>query len=81
MSAGQYEAVRIICREAVQGPSGETSRIWMEVAEGPNGSARGELLVIRTDVSAPVAGHPRGWELAALARVHALLGDQIKKMR
>jgi hypothetical protein len=42
---------------------------------------RKETLSIRTQVSTPLPDHPQPMELAALLRVHKLLGEQIEAMR
>ena len=81
MATNQYTAMRIINRELVQSSTGETWRLWVELSDDAEESSQGELLVIRTHITGPTPGTSRGWELMAVKRVHALLGERLKKMQ
>jgi|HubBroStandDraft_6_1064221.scaffolds.fasta_scaffold1742173_2 hypothetical protein len=78
MGTKPYTHTRMIDQIHIPVPHGW--RLEMELFDAPNISAQRERITILTQFSGPLPDHPQALELAALRRVHALLGEQILAM-
>lgn len=58
-----------------------TWQVFLEFADTENQKAQRERLSILTHVTQPDGDDPQGLELAAIRRVHDLLGQQIAAMQ
>jgi hypothetical protein len=58
-----------------------TWKVWLDLADSADQGIQRERLSILTHVLEPTDGHSQGLELAAIQRVHALLGEQIEAMQ
>ena len=56
-------------------------KVFLELADIDDRQYQQERLLIETHVPEPRDGHPQGLELAAIRRVHDLLGQQIAAMQ
>ena len=81
MPAMPYPVMKLMKDTAYQTPTNRSWKLWLDLADNENQKFRRESLSILTHIAEPPGEHPQGLELAAIRRVHALLGEQIVAMQ
>jgi hypothetical protein len=76
-----YPVMDLQKEKAYHAPEGTTWQISLHLKDTDNYKSQFERVLIYTRVREPSDGLPRSLELAALRRVHVLLGEQIAAMQ
>ena len=77
MSRLPYPVMTLQKDVRIQTPVSTSWRLFLHLADTENYKTQFERITIYTCVREPSDPHPQALEIAALRRVHALLGEQI----